>query len=42
MQVFHFTYTSKTRDNFTQLAPLIINNLQKAIKILSLFRVRYF
>ena len=37
MQVFHFTYSLKTRDNFMSFAPLIIKELQKAMKNLSLF-----
>ena len=35
MKVFRFTSTSKTRDNFTPIAPLTINELQKAMKNLS-------
>ena len=35
MQVFRFTSTFKTRDNFTPLAPLTINELQKTMKNLS-------
>ena len=42
MQVFHFTTTSKTRDNFTPSTPLTISKLQKAMKILSLFSCSLF
>ena len=42
MQVFHFTSTLKTRDNFTPIAPLTISQLQKAMKNLSLFPCSFF
>jgi len=41
MQVFRFTYILKTRDNFMALSALIISELQKAVKILSLFCFHY-
>ena len=42
MQVFYFTYSSKTCDNFARIAVLIISELQKAMKILSLFSCSLF
>jgi hypothetical protein len=39
---FRSTSTLKTRDNFTPLAPLTINELQKAMKNLSLFPCSFF
>lgn len=39
MQVFHFTSSFKTRDNLTQPTALIVSELQKAIKMLSLFSI---
>ena len=37
MQVFRFTYSLKTRDNFARIAVMIISELQKAMKMLSRF-----
>ena len=42
MQVFRFTYSLKTRDNFARIAVVIISELQKAMKILSLFSCSLF
>ena len=42
MQVFRFTSTLKTRDNFTPIAHLTINELQKTTKNLSLFPCSFF
>ena len=39
MQVFHFTSTFKTRDNLTPPTVLIVSELQKAMKMLSLFSI---
>ena len=39
MQVFHFTYSLKTRDNFMPIAVQTISELQKAMKMLSLFSI---
>ena len=42
MQFSHFTYSSKTRDNFKPVAELIISTLKKAMKILQTGRKKYY